>query len=194
MLASLAMLAAVGSSFPAAAPAPVDVAYDGFLILRVRSAAWGLSPEKRGVHLTRRFTDLVSDSFLAIAREHPVPHPHIKHVGKDWVVVARGAVLVTATPDDGHLNHCDCEMLAKQWCRRYDGALHVALTGVKPSLGEARLQRPSLLARALRPIEWLLHVGAEPAGSQGLLTTPPSEKPREAAPLRKLSEDLRASR
>ncbi len=182
MFASLALLAAIGSSCPIATPAPVDVSYDGCLILRVRSDAWGLDADRRAVHITTRFTDLVSDSFLAISRGHPVPHPSVKPMGDDWVVVARGAVLATATRDDAHRNNCDCRALARQWARRIDGALHVALTGGKPILGQARSLRASLLARALVPLERMLHRTAEGPASEMLLATPPS--PRRGNPSR----------
>ena len=182
MFASLALLAAIGSSCPIALPAPVDVTYDGCLILRVRSAAWGLDANRRAVHITTRFTDLVSDSFLALSRDHPIPHPTVKALGDDWAVVARGAVLATATHDDAVCNKCDCRTLAREWCRRVDGALHVALTGGKPTLSLARSLRVKFLVRAILPLERMLHRTAGGPASESLLATPPS--PRRAMPSR----------
>jgi hypothetical protein len=136
----------------------------------------------------------VSDSFLAISRGHETPHPTVKPSGDDWVVVARGAVLVTATHDDARCNQCDCRTLAREWARRIDGTLTVALTGGKPSLSLARSLRVKFLARALLPLERMLHRTAEGPASETLLSTPPTARPRHDVPSRVLIKARTASR
>jgi hypothetical protein len=177
MFASIALLAAAGSWCPAAAPAPVEVAYDGVLILRVREAAWGLSPARRAVHVTQRFTSLVSDAFEAVSKRRPIPRLIARPMGEDWVVTARGLVLVTVTHDDARANNSDCATLARQWARRSAGALDVATTGTKPSLGQARLLRARLFARALLPLGAMLRRAARGPASEAFLPTPPAQRP-----------------
>ncbi|MBC7288919.1 MAG: hypothetical protein H5T86_12955, partial [Armatimonadetes bacterium] len=86
MLASaIVLLAVCGQS----AAAPVDVCHNGYLILRLRVPAWGMTPEQRAVIVTQRFTSLVSDALERQAQERPVPWPTARYLRGQWVVEAR---------------------------------------------------------------------------------------------------------
>ncbi len=147
MLASALALAAAALSV-CTAVAPIPVCHNGFLILRVRTDAWGLSAQRRAVIVQQRFSALISDALEAQAKDRPVPRPVARRLNGDWVVMARGCVLVTVTELDAAANNTAPGPLAKLWAERFGAALLLATTGRRP---EVRVGS-SLLDRA---VTWL---------------------------------------
>ena len=148
MPASAFALVAAAVVFRAAAPVPV--CHNGFLILRVRTAAWGLSAERRAVIVQQRFSKLIGDALEARARGVVVPRPTAKRVGEQWVVIARGSILVTVTELDARANKTTPRLLAKLWAERFGAALVLATTGRRPELRVGRtlssaVTRPPLI-------------------------------------------------
>lgn len=106
---------------------PMDVAYSGYLILRVRTPVWGLSCSERANVVTRRFASLVNEGFRAERREVPLPHPSAQTCHRNWCVLAGNAVLVTVTGEDARANNTSARALAGIWADHLDRALRLAV-------------------------------------------------------------------
>ena len=117
----------------------ISVAYDGYVICRVRTNAWGLSAYARAVSVTRRFT-----AALNVALQRQVAHPELRQhvrvarIHGQWVVCYGQAVLITATTADARCNNTTPYLLARLWATRFQKAIDMAVGwGNQPRQGSA---------------------------------------------------------
>lgn len=139
MLLSSAALAAAAVSAAVSLSQPVDVAYSGYLILRVRTPVWGLSCTERANVVTSRFASLVNEGFRAGRRGLPLPQPSAQTCRRNWCVLAGNAVLVTVTGEDARANKTSARALAGIWAEHLDRALRLAVGYVSRICADRRV-------------------------------------------------------
>jgi len=103
----------------------VPLAWDGYLILRIRVAAGGLTPAERAAVIQMRLQDLMADQF-AREEEDVVGQITVRKVGREAVIEAPGRLLMTVTYNDARANHSTVWWLAQYWRARLLEAMIIA--------------------------------------------------------------------
>jgi hypothetical protein len=103
----------------------VPLIWDGHLMLRVRVAAGGLTPEQRADEIELRLEDLMADQF-SHEREDIVGRIIVRPFGRDAIIEGPSGLLLTVTLADAHANDEGVTALAADWRDRIEAAMIVA--------------------------------------------------------------------
>ena len=103
----------------------VPLIWDGHLMLRIRVAAGGLTPEQRAAEIQMRLEDLMADQF-AHEREDIVGRITVRKLRREAVIEGPSGLLLTVTQADARANEATVPWLAKYWRARIEAAMIVA--------------------------------------------------------------------
>jgi hypothetical protein len=103
----------------------IPVFWDGHLMLRVRVAAGGLTPEDRASEIQMRLEDLMADQF-SHERQDLVERIAVRPFGGEAVITGPSGLLLTVTQADARANDTTIPWLAEYWRGRVEAAMIVA--------------------------------------------------------------------
>ena len=103
----------------------VPLIWDGHLMLCVRVAAGGLTPEQRAAEIELRLEALMADQF-SHERENLVERLTVRPFGGEAVIEGPSGLLLTVTRADARANDDDVLPLARYWRDRIEAAMVVA--------------------------------------------------------------------